>query len=292
MGDESGPSLAELLCSGDSLDVLKHDDSFKTPMAGGPAGSSMTTPHSSAENNSDVTMMTPTTATTPADPTNEPATQTQTYTAETHAQAPMQWRESVHQGNKFVLPEYYAVVRTLGAGAYGVVCHGVDKRQPETAESRNVAIKKIGRAFEHAIDARRTIREVKILREMKHDNIITLLDILPPMDLESFNDYYVVYQFMETDLHQIIRSKQELSEDHLQYFLYQILRGIKYVHSLGVVHRDLKPSNLLLNGNCDLKICDFGLARALGPADDNQVLTFCTFFFFFPPFLLMRDVGR
>ena len=98
---------------------------------------------------------------------------------------------------------------------------------------------------------------------MKHDNIIALLDILPPVDLASFNDLYAVYQFMEMDLHQLIRSPQELSEDHVQYFIFQILRGIKYVHSFGVVHRDLKPSNLLLNGNCDLKICDFGLARCM-----------------------------
>ena len=53
-----------------------------------------------------------------------------------------------------------------------------------------------------------------------------------------------------------------LSDEHIQFFLYQILRGLKYVHSCGILHRDLKPRNLLVNSNCDLKICDFGLARA------------------------------
>lgn len=72
---------------------------------------------------------------------------------------------------------------------------------------------------------------------------------------------YLVYELMDTDLHQIIRSAQPLSDEHCQYFIYQILRGLKYVHSANVLHRDLKPSNLLLNANCDLKICDFGLAR-------------------------------
>jgi serine/threonine protein kinase len=72
---------------------------------------------------------------------------------------------------------------------------------------------------------------------------------------------YLVYELMDTDLHQIIRSAQPLSDDHCQYFVYQLLRGLKYIHSAGVLHRDLKPSNLLLNANCDLKICDFGLAR-------------------------------
>ncbi|ONL96830.1 MAP kinase3 [Zea mays] len=69
---------------------------------------------------------------------------------------------------------------------------------------------------------------------------------------------------------QIIRSGQELSEEHCQYFLYQILRGLKYIHSAGVIHRDLKPSNLLLSANCDLKICDFGLAR---PSSDSDMMT-------------------
>ncbi|KAG6681682.1 hypothetical protein I3842_13G104200 [Carya illinoinensis] len=77
-------------------------------------------------------------------------------------------------------------------------------------------------------------------------------------------------ELMDTDLHQIIRSNQRLSEEHCQYFLYQLLRGLKYIHSANVIHRDLKPSNLLLNANCDLKICDFGLAR---PTAENEVMT-------------------
>jgi mitogen-activated protein kinase 1/3 len=72
---------------------------------------------------------------------------------------------------------------------------------------------------------------------------------------------------METDLHRIIYSKQALTIDHIQYFIYQILRGLKYIHSANVLHRDLKPSNLLLKSNCDLKICDFGLARIDDVAD-------------------------
>jgi serine/threonine protein kinase len=67
---------------------------------------------------------------------------------------------------------------------------------------------------------------------------------------------------METDLTQIIKSNQPLSEQHVQFFTYQILRGLKYLHSAGILHRDLKPRNLLVNSNCDLKICDFGLSRA------------------------------
>jgi serine/threonine protein kinase len=68
---------------------------------------------------------------------------------------------------------------------------------------------------------------------------------------------------METDLASIIKSPQPLSDEHIQFFLYQILRGLKFIHSAGVIHRDLKPRNLLVNSNCDLKICDFGLSRAI-----------------------------
>ncbi|GCC43736.1 hypothetical protein chiPu_0027938, partial [Chiloscyllium punctatum] len=80
---------------------------------------------------------------------------------------------------------------------------------------------------------------------------------------------------MESDLHQIIHSSQPLSLEHARYFLYQLLRGLKYVHSANVVHRDLKPSNLLVNENCELKIGDFGMARGLGtgPGQSEAFLT-------------------
>ncbi|EKX35254.1 hypothetical protein GUITHDRAFT_80002 [Guillardia theta CCMP2712] len=170
-----------------------------------------------------------------------------------------------HELFRFVLPDYYSVIKPIGQGAYGIVCSATNQRT-----GKNVAIKKIANAFEHVIDTKRTLREAKLLRMIKHENVISIEDILPPVDFVSFNDVYVISELMDTDLHQIITSPQPLSDDHVQYFMYQILRGMKYIHSLDVVHRDLKPSNLLVNSNCDLKICDFGLARALGPADDQS----------------------
>ncbi|KAI3801798.1 hypothetical protein L1987_29914 [Smallanthus sonchifolius] len=90
--------------------------------------------------------------------------------------------------------------------------------------------------------------------------IISIKDIIPPPVRREFTDVNIITELKDTDLHQIIQSNQNLSEEHCQYFLYQLLRGLKYIHSTNVIHRDLKPSNLLLNANCDLKICDFGLA--------------------------------
>ena len=118
------------------------------------------------------------------------------------------------------------------------------------------------RTFEHVLFAKRTLRELKILRLLHHENIIELKTIIKPKSREKFEEIYAVFEIMETDLGSIIKSQQELSLDHIQFFMYQILRGMKYCHSAGILHRDLKPRNLLVNSNCDLKICDFGLSRA------------------------------
>merc|ERR1719387_1899096 len=91
----------------------------------------------------------------------------------------------------------------------------------------------------------------------------------PPQNLVG----EVLTDLMETDLHRVIYSKQVLNDEHTQYFTYQILRGLLYLHSANVVHRDLKPSNILVNKNCDLKICDFGLARGFGSDEDDPTLT-------------------
>lgn len=150
----------------------------------------------------------------------------------------------------------YTPIKPIGKGAYGVVCSAKD-----ASTNSKVAIKKITDAFANTTDARRTLREIKLLRHLQHENIVRLADVMRPLQPTSYKDVYLVYELMDTDLHQIIRSPQALSDDHCQYFVYQLLRGLKYVHSANVLHRDLKPSNLLLNASCDLKICDFGLAR-------------------------------
>nr|AKL87247.1 mitogen-activated protein kinase 10 [Linum usitatissimum] len=166
-------------------------------------------------------------------------------------------------GNLFeVSRKYVPPIRPVGRGACGIVCAAMNS---ETREE--VAIKKIGNAFDNRIDAKRTLREIKLLRHMDHENVIAIKDIIRPPQKENFNDVYIVYELMDTDLHQIIRSNQQLTDDHCRYFLYQVLRGLKYVHSAHVLHRDLKPSNLLLNSNCDLKIADFGLARTTSETD-------------------------
>ncbi|KAJ8484664.1 hypothetical protein OPV22_017149 [Ensete ventricosum] len=169
-------------------------------------------------------------------------------------------------GNLFeITSKYRPPIMPIGRGAYGIVCSVMNS---ETGDM--VAIKKIANAFDNHMDAKRTLREIKLLRHLDHENVIGIRDVVPPPIPQAFNDVYIATELMDTDLHHIIRSNQELSEEHCQYFLYQILRGLKYIHSAKVIHRDLKPSNLLLNANCDLKICDFGLAR---PTSENDIMT-------------------
>ncbi|XP_038714618.1 mitogen-activated protein kinase 3-like [Tripterygium wilfordii] len=160
-------------------------------------------------------------------------------------------------GNLFeVTAKYGPPIMPIGRGAYGIVCSLMNT---ETQEM--VAIKRIVNAFDNHMDAKRTLREIKLLLHFDHENVLAIRDVIPPPLRREFTDVYIVMELMDTDLHQIIQSNQGLSEEHCQYFLYQLLRGLKYIHSANVIHRDLKPSNLLLNANCDLKIGDFGLAR-------------------------------
>ncbi|CAK8576137.1 unnamed protein product [Lathyrus sativus] len=169
-------------------------------------------------------------------------------------------------GNLFeVTAKYRPPIMPIGRGAYGIVCSLLN-----TETNELVAVKKIANAFDNHMDAKRTLREIKLLRHLDHENVIGLRDVIPPPLRREFNDVYITTELMDTDLHQIIRSNQNLSDEHCQYFLYQILRGLRYIHSANIIHRDLKPSNLLLNANCDLKIIDFGLAR---PTMENDFMT-------------------
>ncbi|KAL9273107.1 Mitogen-activated protein kinase homolog NTF3-like protein [Drosera capensis] len=126
----------------------------------------------------------------------------------------------------FELDTKYEPVKPIGRGAYGVVCSSINR---ETNEK--VAIKKIHNVFENRVDALRTLRELKLLRHLQQENVIRLKDVMLPTHRMNFKDVYL------------------------------LLRGLKYLHSANILHRDLKPGNLLVNANCDLKICDFGLAR-------------------------------
>lgn len=160
------------------------------------------------------------------------------------------------QGSRFEVTKRYSILSHIGRGANGIVCHAEDTKTGE-----QVAVKKIDRVFEHMTLTRRTLRELRILRYLRHENLMRVTDIFITGKRNEFDSIYMVSELMETDMSAVLKSGHPLSEGHFKLFLYQILRGLKYMHSARVIHRDLKPRNLLVNSNCDLKICDFGLAR-------------------------------
>eukprot|EP01027_Heterolobosea_sp_BB2_P011068 GEZU01016142.1.p1 GENE.GEZU01016142.1~~GEZU01016142.1.p1 ORF type:complete len:164 (+),score=16.63 GEZU01016142.1:30-521(+) len=127
----------------------------------------------------------------------------------------------------------YGLKYAIGHGAYGTVCSAVDVKTDQ-----KVAIKKVSNAFVE-VETRRILREIKLLRHYNHENIIALRDIIKPPSYEEFKDIYIVTDLMDTDLHQIVKSDQPLTDQHVQYFMYQILKGLKCIHSANVLHRDL-----------------------------------------------------
>ncbi|XP_036904905.1 mitogen-activated protein kinase 11 isoform X3 [Sturnira hondurensis] len=144
------------------------------------------------------------------------------------------------------VPQRLRGLRPVGSGAYGSVCSAYDSRLRQ-----KVAVKKLSRPFQSLVHARRTYRELRLLKHLKHENVIGLLDVFTPAtSIEDFSEVYLVTTLMGADLNNIVKC-QVLSDEHVQFLVYQLLRGLK----------DLKPSNVAVNEDCELRILDFGLAR-------------------------------
>ncbi|CAL8293649.1 unnamed protein product [Merluccius merluccius] len=150
----------------------------------------------------------------------------------------------------------YDIRRRLGKGAYGIVWKAVDRQTGEV-----VAVKKIFDAFRNRTDAQRTFREIMFLQEFgDHTNIVKLINVIRA---QNDRDIYLIFEHMDTDLHAVIKKGSLLKDVHKRYVMYQLLKATKYLHSGNVIHRDQKPSNILLDTDCYVKLCDFGLARSL-----------------------------
>ena len=151
----------------------------------------------------------------------------------------------------------YIVEKVIGSGSYGMVLKAKDTLDSNAL----VAIKRVNsEIFEEVILAKRILREIKLLDHFHDDNIIGLRNILTPSN-DDFEAFFIVMDIMETDLKQVLRSQQKITDAHIQFFVYQALRSLRVIHKAGVIHRDITPANILVNTNCDLKLCDFGLAK-------------------------------
>ena len=178
-------------------------------------------------------------------------------------------KEYNYNSEIFYLPIRYKPGDLIGSGAYGAVINAYDNKT-----NKNIAIKKL-KSISDAVDLKRVLREVMIMKYVQHENIIPLYDVIFHINknpqLKKIGDIYLIMEKMDSDLQKIIFSKQELSDDHYQFILYQILRAIYYLHSANIIHRDFKPSNVLINEDCTIKLCDFGMSRNL--KEDDLTLT-------------------
>uniref|UniRef100_A0AAR2JYL3 mitogen-activated protein kinase n=1 Tax=Pygocentrus nattereri TaxID=42514 RepID=A0AAR2JYL3_PYGNA len=157
------------------------------------------------------------------------------------------------------VPERYRDLLQVGTGAYGTVCSAIDRKT-----GVRVAIKKLHRPFQSRLFAKRAYRELRLLKHMKHENVIGLLDVFTSeISLDRFQDFYLVMPFMGTDLGKLMKMER-LSEDRVQFLVYQMLRGLKYIHSAGIIHRVLL---------CCVQILDFGLARQADSEMTGYVVT-------------------
>lgn len=179
---------------------------------------------------------------------------------------PVNFHKFTVQDVEFEVWDRYTEPKFIGQGAYGCVISAKD-----AVTSNRVAIKKIIDIQEmDNIDAMRTLREIKICRHLTgHENVVTLLDVIPPVRLDPINEVYLVFEWMYCDLSRFIRSGS-LKDVHIMGFSYQIIRAMKFIHSAGIMHRDIKPSNILVNPEGDIKLADFGLA--IGAAGSSHQL--------------------
>lgn len=156
----------------------------------------------------------------------------------------------------------------LGEGTYATVYKGRNR-----ATGQLVALKEINLDSEEGTPST-AIREISLMKELKHENVVTLYDVI-----HTENKLNLVFEYMDKDLKRYMDThgqKGALELPKVKAFMYQLLRGVMFCHDNRVLHRDLKPQNLLINSKGVLKLADFGLARAFGiPVNtfSNEVVT-------------------
>lgn len=126
--------------------------------------------------------------------------------------------------------------------------------------------------FEDEIDCKRILREITLLRKLKHPFVVELIELLEPKDPKKFNTIYTVMEYAESDLKKVIKSSIHLQLVHIQTIIYNLLCAVKYLHESNVLHRDIKPANILINEDCTVKLCDFGLARSITGVESASLI--------------------
>jgi serine/threonine protein kinase len=157
-----------------------------------------------------------------------------------------------------ILKKYYVTQKV-----FSIYCHKLAKQKQiafDRVTGKEYVIIEMSFDDDDSVDIRRLLKEIKLLKFFRHENIVSIRNvILYPEEKNFFNRVYVALSLssLETNLAKLISSRQQLTDDHCQYFMYQIVRGLYYIHSADVIHANLTPENLLVRSNCDLKIFNF-----------------------------------
>mmetsp|Transcript_88971 Transcript_88971/g.203495 ORF Transcript_88971/g.203495 Transcript_88971/m.203495 type:complete len:427 (-) Transcript_88971:183-1463(-) len=171
-------------------------------------------------------------------------------------------------GVSWDLPPRYRFREKIGSGSYGQVAEVEDL---ESWPLRLAAIKRVDRIFSDLIDSKRILREISILSRLNNPCVVSFYDICCPRDPENFSVLNLVLELCDSDLQQLSRKTSYIGLASGRTLLHNLLRGVKYLHSAGILHRDLKPANCLVMQNCEVKICDFGLSRTVGLASQPHL---------------------
>lgn len=151
--------------------------------------------------------------------------------------------------------EKYLKLDKVGEGTYGIVYKARNKETQEIVALKSIRLDSVDEGVPCT-----AIREISLLKELVHPSIVRLYDVI-----YTEKKLTLVFEFLEKDLKKYMDGcGGHIPPQQIQIFMYQLLCGIKFCHDHRVLHRDLKPQNLLINSNGELKLADFGLARAFG----------------------------
>eukprot|EP00401_Gymnodinium_catenatum_P041140 CAMPEP_0117555438 /NCGR_PEP_ID=MMETSP0784-20121206/51275_1 /TAXON_ID=39447 /ORGANISM="" /LENGTH=415 /DNA_ID=CAMNT_0005352645 /DNA_START=24 /DNA_END=1271 /DNA_ORIENTATION=+ len=170
-----------------------------------------------------------------------------------------------HPGKDWAIPERYQIQELLGSGAFGSVCLAADTRAQQEQEQM-VAIKRVVDVFYNFTTAKNVLREIAILSRLRHNNVVRIVEVFAPHSWRTFNELYIVMELADSDLRKLCKQDVTLTPLMVNTVFYNLLVGLKYIHSAGVYHRDLKPANCFVNVDCTVKIGDFNLSRAVESA--------------------------
>ena len=183
-------------------------------------------------------------------------------------------------------PARFSELTLVGRGAYGTVYAAVDS---DLGDQR-VAVKHIKDVFQCPLTSKRMLREIRVHRLLQREApeaAVRLLGAVVPPD--KFNDVFLVLELMHCTLHTACHNADGgVTDEQARYLAQHLLKAVRDMHACGIVHRDIKPQNVLVNADCTLRLCDFGMARSVHSQDTLLWSDYVTTRWYRPPEMFVR----